>query len=85
MFHKSVPYIITIILGFVSVGLWYYKLNYKDALATSYNAEIKLDGQQELFTDVYKDYASSVSEDETASIDSAHKSVHHAEVSYQAK
>jgi hypothetical protein len=80
-----VPYVITIILGFLSVGLWYYKLNYKDALSTSYNSEIRLDGQQELFTDVYRDYASTVSGDEAASIDSAHKSVHHAEVEHQLK
>jgi hypothetical protein len=58
-------------------------LVFKDAISSSYNAEIRLDGQQEIFEDVYKDYASS--ESETASIDSARKSVHHAEVEYNPK
>jgi hypothetical protein len=75
-----VPYIITIILGFCSIGLWHYKVNIKHALDNSYNAEIRLDGQQELFYEVYQDYASSVAVTDTASIDSAKKSVHHVQV-----
>ena len=78
-----VPYLITIALGFVSVGLWYYKIIYKDALDSSYNAEIKLDGQQELFDDIYRDHTSSVSASDAASINSNdfdNKSIHHAEV-----
>lgn len=83
-----VPYLITIALGIVSVGLWYYKIIYKNALDSSYNAEIKLDGQQELFDDVYKNHASSISATDIASIDSNdldNKSIHHAEVRAQLK
>lgn len=79
-----VPYLITITLALFSVVLWYFKLVRKDSLATSYNAEIRLDGQRELFDDVYKDYASTVSKD-TQSIDDDHKSIHHAEVQYNPK
>ncbi|CAO3632484.1 unnamed protein product [Mucor fragilis] len=77
------PYLITIALGIASVGLWYYKIIVKNALETSYNAEIRLDGQQELFDDVYRDHASAVSSDDTASVNSNdldNKSIHHAEV-----
>lgn len=56
--YFTVPYVVTIILALCSVGLWYYKLVYKDALATSYNAEIQKDGKQELFEDVYETYGS---------------------------
>jgi amino acid transporter len=82
-FMYLVPYLITIALGFVSVGLWYYKIIYKNALDSSYNAEIKLDGQQELFDDIYRDHTSSVSVSDAASINSNdldNKSIHHAEV-----
>lgn len=72
------------VVALFSVVLWYFKLVRQDSLATSYNAEIRLDGQQELFEDVYKDYASSVSKD-TQSIDDDHKSIHHAEVQYKPK
>lgn len=84
LFFIIVPYIITMVVALFSVVLWYFKLVVKDSLATSYNAEIRLDGQQELFEDVYKDYASSVSKD-TQSIDDDHKSIHHAEVHYNPK
>lgn len=79
---------ITIAVGIASVGLWYYKIVIKNALETSYNAEIRLDGQQELFDDVYRDHASTVSSDDTASVDSSNfdnKSIHHAEVRAQPK
>ena len=75
-----VPYILTIVLAIVSVILWYFKLVVRDSLATSYNAEIRADGQKELFNEVYKDYASSISSpDESSSIADDNKSVHHAE------
>jgi amino acid transporter len=76
-----VPYIITIILALCSVGLWHYKINIKNALDSSYNAEIRLDGQQELFQDVYHDYASSITANsEIATIDSTRKSIQHIQV-----
>ncbi|ORE16121.1 amino acid transporter [Rhizopus microsporus] len=73
-----VPYVVTIILALCSVGLWYYKLVYKDALATSYNAEIQKDGKQELFEDVYETYGSF----KTTSSDTLDKVVVH-EVSHK--
>jgi hypothetical protein len=85
MILHIVPYIITIVLGFVSIGLWYYKMVYKDSLTTSYNAGIRLDGQQELFDEVYKDHASSISTDDIASINSTQKSVCHVDVEYNPK
>ncbi|CEJ02903.1 hypothetical protein RMCBS344292_16895 [Rhizopus microsporus] len=72
------PYVVTIILALCSVGLWYYKLVYKDALATSYNAEIQKDGKQELFEDVYETYGSF----KTTSSDTLDKVVVH-EVSHK--
>lgn len=72
------PYIIAIVLALMSVGLWYFKLVYKDSLAISYNAEIKLNGQQELFDEVYKDYAGTVSDDQSAVDDQ--KSIQHTEI-----
>lgn len=80
-----VPYIITIILALVSIGLWYYKMVYKDALVGSYNAEIRLGGQQELFDEVYRDRLSSVSSDEIGSIQSTSKSVCNVTVDYNSK
>ncbi|KAG1146984.1 hypothetical protein G6F37_004408 [Rhizopus arrhizus] len=47
------PYLMTIIVALLSVGIWYYKVEYKDALSKSYNAEIREDGKQELFEDIY--------------------------------
>jgi malate/lactate dehydrogenase len=43
----------TIIVALLSVGIWYYKVEYKDALSKSYNAEIRENGKQELFEDIY--------------------------------
>jgi hypothetical protein len=83
-----VPYIITIALGIVSTGIWYYKVIYKNALDSSYNAEIKLDGQQGLFDDVYRDHTNSVSAVGTGFIagnDFDNKSIHHAEVQVRSK
>ncbi|KAG1357858.1 hypothetical protein G6F62_001231 [Rhizopus arrhizus] len=47
------PYLMTIIVALLSVGIWYYKVEYKDALSKSYNAEIRENGKQELFEDIY--------------------------------
>ena len=83
-----VPYIITITLGIVSTGIWYYKVIYKNALDSSYNAEVKLDGQQGLFDDVYRDHTSSVSASGIGFIagnDFDNKSIHHAEVRVRSK
>ncbi|KAG1423049.1 hypothetical protein G6F58_003001 [Rhizopus delemar] len=52
------PYTLMIIVGLLSVVLWYYKIQYKDALSTSYNAEISVDGKQELFDEIYEGYGS---------------------------
>ncbi|KAG1057140.1 hypothetical protein G6F43_001003 [Rhizopus delemar] len=49
------PYLMTIIVALLSVGLWYYKVEYKDALSKSYNAEIREDGKQELFEEINKE------------------------------
>ncbi|CAO3677228.1 unnamed protein product [Rhizopus stolonifer] len=48
------PYLITIAIALLSVGIWYYRVVYKDALSKSYNAEIRANGQQTLFDDVYQ-------------------------------
>ncbi|KAG2204128.1 hypothetical protein INT47_011611 [Mucor saturninus] len=79
------PYIITIVLAIISIGLWYYKIVYKDALASSYNAEIRLGGQQELFDEVYRDRINSISSDEIESIQSTSKSVCNVTVEYNTK
>lgn len=80
-----VPYIVTFALAFASIGLWYYKIVYKDAISDSYNAEIRLGGQQELFDEVYRDHASSVSVDDIESVQSTRKSVEHVSVNYVTK
>ncbi|KAI9481298.1 MAG: amino acid/polyamine transporter I [Benjaminiella poitrasii] len=48
------PYIVSISLAILSTGLWYYKIIFKNSTENSYNAEIFLEGQQELFHDVYQ-------------------------------
>ncbi|RCI02606.1 hypothetical protein CU098_011661 [Rhizopus stolonifer] len=49
-----VPYLVTISIALLSVGIWYYRVVYKDSLSKSYNAEIRANGQQTLFDDVYQ-------------------------------
>ncbi|KAI8336500.1 amino acid permease-domain-containing protein [Blakeslea trispora] len=58
VFIIILPYVITIILAILSIGLWYYQVHVKKSLENSYNAEIRLHGQDQLVQDVYKDYAS---------------------------
>lgn len=53
-----VPYTLTIIVGLLSVLLWYYKIQYKDGLSTSYNAEISASGKNQLFDEVFENYGS---------------------------
>ncbi|KAL9555287.1 hypothetical protein MBANPS3_002440 [Mucor bainieri] len=83
------PYLITIALVIASGGLWYYRIIVKNALETSYNAEIRLDGQQELFEDVFRDHTTNAaSPDDTTSVNSSdleNKSIHHAEARTQTK
>ncbi|RCI04183.1 hypothetical protein CU098_009180 [Rhizopus stolonifer] len=52
------PYTLTIIVGLLSVLLWYYKIQYKDGLSTSYNAEISASGKNQLFDEVFENYGS---------------------------
>lgn len=53
-FFFVVPYLVTIVIAIFSIGLWYYRIVYKDALSKSYNAEIRAKGHRELFQDVYQ-------------------------------
>ncbi|OBZ83892.1 High-affinity methionine permease [Choanephora cucurbitarum] len=56
------PYFISIILCFCSIGLWHYKVNIKKALETSYNAEITMRNQNDNHTTFSETTTSSIEE-----------------------
>ncbi|ORX90131.1 amino acid transporter [Basidiobolus meristosporus CBS 931.73] len=47
------PYLLSIVLGILSIGLWYIKMIKNDGLGNSYNTEIRDAGRQELYQDVF--------------------------------